>query len=445
MAGPPCGAYHLGMSRLFLVFCALSLAGAINVWRPLRRPSALAGLSFFAGWLTGELPLHHVGFGMAVTLGFASAGALGDRIGLLGLALALLAWALLLVSFRRSHEAREAMERALRDGLGEDYADELPPSLRGEGDAALVNWRSVLFPFPIRRPEVERLADIEYHAEGRLRLRLDVYRRRAPGTGRPALLYVHGGGWVLGNKGQQGLPFMQLLAAQGWVCFAIDYRLSPRATFPDHLVDVKRAIAFARAHAAEYGADPDFLLLAGNSAGAHLASLAALTPNRPEYQPGFEQRDTSVAGCIPFYGVYDFADRFGHWPHDGMQRLVERAVMKARRHEHPEAFERASPIALVHAGAPPFFLVHGTLDTLVPLAEAHRFEAALRAVSSAPVGLAVVAGAQHAFEVFPSVRALYAVAGAARFANVLWHRERRLRVLGSAPDDGGADELALEG
>ena len=421
------------MPRLFLLFSLVSLAASINVWRPVRRPSTLAGLSFMAGWLTGELPLHHVVLQIVIALGFAWMGALDSWTGRLALALALLSWGLLLLSHRRSHEARYAIERALCDGLGEDYDDELPPSLRSASVERGVDWKSVLLPMPIRRAGVECLRNLEFYSEGRLRLRLDVYRQRAHPTGSPALLYVHGGGWVLGRKDQQGVPLLQLLAAQGWTCFAIDYRKSPRATFPDHLIDVKRAIAWVRAHGAEHGADPDFLVIAGNSAGGHLASLAALTANRPEYQPGFEAIDTTVAGCLSFYGVYDFADRHDHWPHTGMQGLVERHVMKLRRHSSPEAFERASPIAQVHDGAPPFFLLHGTHDTLVPIAETHRFAAALHAKSRAPIVLAVIAGAQHAFEVFPSVRANFAVAGAARFANVIRQRYLAARTPGRSP------------
>ena len=90
---------------------------------------------------------------------------------------------------------------------------------------------------------------------------------------------------------------MPHLAAQGWVCVAINYRLAPRDPFPAHIVDVKRAIAWIREHIAEYGGDPSYLAITGGSAGGHLAALAALTPNDPAYQPGFEDADTSRAGA----------------------------------------------------------------------------------------------------------------------------------------------------
>ena len=100
---------------------------------------------------------------------------------------------------------------------------------------------------------------------------------------------------------------MSHLAELGWVCVAINYRLSPRSTWPDQIIDVKRALAWTKEHIAEYGGDPDWVAITGGSAGGHLSSLAALTPNDPQFQPGFEDADTSVRAAVPFYGLYDFA------------------------------------------------------------------------------------------------------------------------------------------
>jgi acetyl esterase/lipase len=108
--------------------------------------------------------------------------------------------------------------------------------------------------------------NVVFHQAGKLRLKLDVYRPSVRSLGAPVLIFVHGGAWVLGKKDHHGLYLMRYLAAQGWVCFGVDYRLSPRATFPDHLVDVKRAIAWVREHATDYGADPNFVIISGGSA-----------------------------------------------------------------------------------------------------------------------------------------------------------------------------------
>ena len=243
---------------------------------------------------------------------------------------------------------------------------------------------------------------------------------------------------MIGKREYQGLPLMKHLARLGWVCFSVDYRLSPRATFPDHLVDVKRAIAWVRAHGSEYGADPSFLAIAGNSAGGHLASLAALTPSDPEYQPGFEDADTRVDACIPFYGIYDFADRHDHWPNRGMKSLLERLVMKVKRSEAPEAYEKASPIARVREDAPPFLVVHGDRDSLATVNEARQFVAALRTRSKAAVVYAEIPGAQHAFEVFPSVRTGHVIRGVATFCAWALARHQGQRVATpESPVSGG--------
>jgi acetyl esterase/lipase len=273
---------------------------------------------------------------------------------------------------------------------------------------------------------------------------LDLYRARegAPGEvagtrrPRPILLQVHGGAWILGSKNEQGIPLMQRMASHGWLCAAIDYRLSPHATFPDHVVDVKRAIRWLKEHAAEHGADPDFIVVTGGSAGGHLSSLAALTPNAPEFQPGFEDVDTRVQGCVAFYGVYDFTNRDGVYRHDGLQRVLTQHVMKRRLEDARPLYEQASPLYRVNAEAPPFFLVHGDFDSLVPVAEARGMYAALRAVSRAPVAYAEIPGAQHAFEIFPSLRSALAIDGVERFLFLVYSEHLRRRAAASAAHEG---------
>ena len=145
----------------------------------------------------------------------------------------------------------------------------------------LRSWRARGRPSTARtKVAVDR--NIEFRKVAGRRLRLDVYRPTgAPEAGarRPAVLQIHGGAWVIGDKREQGIPLLRYLAARGWVGFNVNYRLSPGATFPDHLVDVKAALAWIRAHADEYGLDPDFVVVTGGSAGGHLTALMALTAN----------------------------------------------------------------------------------------------------------------------------------------------------------------------
>src|SRR5205085_2513413 len=134
-----------------------------------------------------------------------------------------------------------------------EYRARIPPGQRGGG-----SWRGLVFPFRLRDAEVEKIADIPYLPDGDRRRahRLDVYRNRAHPTGCPVFVYIHGGAWVMGDKREQGRPLLLHLAAHGWLCFAVNYRLSPKATWPDHLDDVEDAIRWVKQHAADYGGDP---------------------------------------------------------------------------------------------------------------------------------------------------------------------------------------------
>jgi acetyl esterase/lipase len=213
------------------------------------------------------------------------------------------------------------------------------------------------------------------------------------------------------------------MAAQGGACVNVNYPLSTTVAMPDHLIDLKRGLAWIKEHADEYDVDPDFVCITGGSAGGHLTAMMGLTANDPAYQPGFEGADTSVAAAVPFYGIYDFTDHgaFGSDP-EIFRRFLEPLVIQAFLAEEPERFEAASPIHHLHPDAPPFFVVHGDRDTLAPVADARTFVEQLRAISSSPVLYAEMRGAQHAFEVFPSVRTATVIEGVERFLSTLWAR-----------------------
>ena len=273
------------MSWLFLLVALIGAVLTYNAFRPQYAPSRRAALSFFAGWLTTELALHHIAWQAVVTLGFAWAGALDQWPGKLGLLITMLSWIALGYAYWRGREAGEVVERALRRELGTDYATRILPDLR-ERFLPQVQWRHIAMPLPIRHPEVERLRDITYLRGAGLNLKLDIYRHRSRPDNCPALLQIHGGGWVIGSKNEQGLPLMYHLAARGWVCVSVDYRLSPHATFPEQVVDLKRTIEWTRQHGREYGANPDFLVVTGGAAGGRPGSLLAPAGDDPRDQPG---------------------------------------------------------------------------------------------------------------------------------------------------------------
>ncbi len=382
---------------------------------------------FFGAWLTGELALHHLAWQVVATVVFLAWGALESWPGLLGLAITLASWMGLWALHRRGMDAVASFERSLRDGLGEAYPEVEPLPQQ----APLHQW---LRPFHLRQPGVERIADLAY-ADGGKRNRLDVFRSRVPSEGRPILLQIHGGAWVISQKEHQGQPLMNELALRGWLCVAPNYRLSPQATFPDHLIDVKRALAWIREHAAAYGGDPRFVAVTGGSAGGHLASMLALTANDPEYQPGFEEVDTSVSACVPLYGVYDLLDRHGYRGLQSPVPFFERVLMKCSPEEQRERWERASPTSRVHADAPPFLVIHGTHDSFAFVEDAREFVRALRDVSRKPVVYAELPGAQHAFDVFHSPRSRHAVNATARFLEYVRSASQARLNLESSPKE----------
>ncbi len=370
---------------------------------PLRRPGTLAFFLWFPAWLVAELPWHAAfvaiaGTALLVALGGADAVALG----LVGVALVGLVRPAVLAA--RAGGASAAALAALG------------------GACRPCDWRRAATVLPFAPAELVRVRDVPYALGGGRRHRLDVWRAPdvTPGARRPALLFVHGGGWVIGDKELQGLCTVHELAAAGWVCFSMNYRLSPRAVFPDHLDDVKAALAWIRRHGAEHGADPEMIVLCGASAGGHLASLAALTAT--EHEP-------PVQGCVSYYGVYDLRPPYAS---GAFKQLLERVIFRRRQVDDPGVFEDASPIARVRPDAPPFFVLHGDRDSLVHVDGARRFVERLRAVSRSPVIYAELPGSQHAFELFCSPRSAAAVDGVRRFC-VSLEAARRDRVIASAP------------
>ncbi len=227
---------------------------------------------------------------------------------------------------------------------------------------------------------------------------LDVWRRPDVPPGAPVLLFVPGGAWVQGTRILQGHTLLSHLVKQGWVCLTMDYRVSPVHRWPRHIADVNAAIAWTRAHVDEYGGDPDFVALAGCSAGGHLAALAGLTPGEEAFRGELpEDADTSVDAVVGIYGRYDWEDRSGP-TRKNFQGFLERVVVGRSQYRHPEIFTAASPLARVHREAPPFLLVHGEWDAIIPVDEARRFRDALAAVSRHPVDYREIPRAGHAFD-----------------------------------------------
>ncbi len=390
----------------FLVRQLANLGLVANATRPV--PGwPLSVPVFFAGWLTAELAPHLLALTVADSI--TQVARHRRTSGLLVAGAAAGGYVSLMAGGLR---AREAVEDALRSALGATYGRS------GDGTSA-TPWRTLVNPFAMAHEDVVVARRLPY-AEGGRRFELDIFHHRDAPPDAPMLLQIHGGAWVIGEKEQQGVPLMMRMAARGWVCAAMNYPLSPRARWPEHLVAVKRAIGWLREHAAEYGADPSFLAVTGGSAGGHLAAMAALTADDQSLQPGFEHVDTSVQACVPHYAVYDFTDDDGTpASRRRLESLLRRYVM-ARDARYPEDYRAASPISQVRADAPPFLVIHGRNDTLVPVADARAFVERLRSVSTQPVAYAEIPGAQHAFDIFLSIRSAHVAEGVERFLD--WAR-----------------------
>jgi acetyl esterase/lipase len=395
------------------LFLLVTLAGVllvINAARP-STGSYSRVPSWFAAFLTTDLALHHIGLQILVAAGFAWAGALQTLPGKFALGVLVVSSTWIVILWLPNLRAATAVD-AVAEKSGFDAVDPIPRRLL---------W------VPLRRLRrgVTVARDVEFSRTAGRALRMDIYRGMSGSERRPTLVYLHGGGWVMGDKCTQGLPLCNHLARLGWVCANTNYRLSPGATWPDQLVDAKAAIAWLREHADEWNVDPDFVAIAGGSAGGHIAAMTALTPDRRGLQPGFENVDTSVQAAVMFYAVYDLRNELGVHKPEFVTNLVGRHLLKAFPDSQPERFAAASPRKHVEKASQPWLMLQGNADTLTPDAEARDFAEALRDASDHPVIYAELPGAQHAFDIYYSPRAIAAVELTARFLTTTYRQSKR--------------------
>lgn len=371
----------------YLIAVAVAAVPVLIALRPLRRSGRLGRISWLASMVVNESPFLAVYWVVAATLLAFAQHDLATPVGWIGLGLACVTVAGLPVLVARSLRARPAVERALDENHGAGWRSRVDPASRPP-------WgRILLAPLPLRPRAIERVSDLSYGDAGKLN-RLDVYRIRSRPPSSPILIHLHGGGFRGGRKSFEGRPLVHRFARRGWVCISANYRLRPDATFPDYLVDAKKVIAWARAHADELGADPSRVVVAGDSAGAHLAVMAALTAGDPRFQPGFDDADTSVAAAVGLYGYYGPVD-------------VTRQTLPS------------SPGDYAHPGAPPILIAHGDQDTLVPPDGPRAIAEKLRGVSVNPVVYVELPGAQHTFDLVHSLRCEALVDGVEAFVALL--------------------------
>lgn len=410
------------MSVFFFILSLVSVALTYNVLRPIYSHPKWIVPSFLLGWLVGELALHVVAVQLVLVFSFAWCGVVTGFWGAVSMMIFAGSWLMLTYFYFSSYKSKVLMDSIVI------------PHRRGDQNS---NWKrhdevdsaKLIRPFSIFKNEpVEVIKDVVFDEVDGFKLKLDIRRshqlKAETEKGAPVLLQIHGGAWThgYGSKNEQAIPLMHEMANQGWICVAISYRLSPKATFPDHIVDCKKALVWVKEHIAEYGGNPDFIVATGGSAGGHLSSLLSLTPNVKEFQPGFEEKDTSVQGCVPIYGIYDLMDSQKLRPNPGLDIIMRKNIIKERKEDNPELYGMMSPLRHVNADAPPFLVVHGDKDSLTSLGEAQYFASRLDQVSTQSIEFAEVPGGQHGFEVFPSLRCEFVVKGVAERMSQ-WHRD----------------------
>jgi len=220
--------------------------------------------------------------------------------------------------------------------------------------------------------------DLVYATRGGQELKLDLFRPAGDGPF-PIVVWIHGGAWKLGDK--SGYPHMNFLVGHGYAVANIEYRFSQVAPFPAQIEDCKSALDFLVSHAAEYHLDADRIVATGESAGGHLASLMGL------------DRSTHIRGVYELAGPSDLTDAAALQYGPTLLSAVE-GLLGGPPGEHMDLAKQASPVCQVSETAPPFLILHGTADPIVPFSQSQRLADALKA-AGADVELDPVPNAGH--------------------------------------------------
>jgi acetyl esterase/lipase len=246
-------------------------------------------------------------------------------------------------------------------------------------------------------PEGTRvLRDIPYVHGGHERQKLDLY---LPAAGRnwPLIIAIHGGAFRMGSK--EGEPAGAFLA-EGFAVASLNYRLSQEAIFPAQIEDCKAAVRWLRAHAPEYGYDPDRFGAYGGSAGGYLAAMLGTTGEVAEFEVG-EHLETSsrVQAVADFFGPTDFLQMDAHRPPQATQvhdapDSPESQLIGGLLRDHPDKVARANPITYITPDDPPFLVVHGDADVLVPHHQSELLAAALKK-AGVSVKMITIRGGPH--------------------------------------------------
>lgn len=253
-------------------------------------------------------------------------------------------------------------------------------------------------------PRVAR--DVTFARVGESELRLDLYLPRA-GTAAGLIVWVHGGAWRAGSRASVDLVG---LTERGWALASVDYRLSTVARFPAQIHDIKAAIRFLRQNAGKYGYPASPIVVAGSSAGGHLAALVGVTNGNAELEGKVgadAQQSSDVQAVVSLYGASDLTTILAQSTPHGLDVRVPalELLLGARPEAAPGPARLASPVFHVDARDPPLYLAHGDRDAQMPINQSHELDGAY-AKLGLPVRFDVVHGSGHGGPAFTSPAAL---------------------------------------
>ena len=261
---------------------------------------------------------------------------------------------------------------------------------------AVVLWAASSCGCVALAPQYETLANVEYKKVDGKSLALDLYFDPGTTWRKPLVIYIHGGGWS-GRTKSDGLWYANAFVKRGYVFASIDYRLSTVAVFPAQIEDAKAAVRFLRAHASDYRIDPDRIGVIGHSAGGHLSALLGTTNGDLPFHVGDNLNvSDAVQAVCDMSGPIDF-----NAPAPDLTSMLK-MLLGGPLSEKADLAKQASPIDRITSSAPPFLILHGAKDPVVPPAESQDFAAALQK-AGVPVQLILLPDQGHNINIWAHV------------------------------------------